>query len=166
MTLHTTHTQVESAQAKPPAIVLLTTFTFALLYTFLTHVQNPSNSLCYFQISALGALGPGAWVLGSSFMQHVYSVFDYGTPAPAAGSNGPVKTAAAAAAAAAAAVPRVGLGGLTAAEKAAARAAFDQGLASKTSSAGLYSGWSSSGPGASWQGLVVMLMMVVWLAGW
>lgn len=102
-------------------------------------VQSASNLKCYSQISALGALGPGTWVLGSSFMHNVYSVFEYQTSStPATGAAGSAAGPLASRGlkqqqAAGSAGPRVGLGELTAAEKAAAQAAFDRGLASKSS---------------------------------
>lgn len=101
-------------------------------------LQNPSNFKCYSQISALGALGPGTWVLGSSFMHNVYSVFEYQTSSTPA-SAGPASAAGPLTSrglkqrqAPVSAGSRVGLGDLTAAEKAAAQAAYDAGLASKS----------------------------------
>jgi hypothetical protein len=83
-----------------------------------TTLQSPSNLKCYSGISAIGAIGPGVWVLGDAFMHNVYSMFDYG----GAGSSGKSP-------------PRVGLASLAAAEQAAAAAAFQRALGSKTSSA-------------------------------
>ena len=86
-------------------------------------------------------------MLGSSFMHNLYSVFDYGTLGPVASSKSSSRAASRGlkqqVAAASAAPPRVGLGELTAAEKAAAQAAFDRGLASKSSGAG-GGGWSGT----------------------
>jgi hypothetical protein len=72
-------------------------------------------------------------------MHNVYSVFEYQTSSTPAAA-GPASAAGALTSrglkqrqAAVPEVPRVGLGELTAAEKAAAKAAFDQGLASKSS---------------------------------
>lgn len=104
-------------------------------------MQNGANKQCYSQISALGGLGSGAWVLGSSFMHNVYSIFDYGSSGPASGGN---KAAASPTAVAggrrlrqdgevAVGVPRVGLGQLTPAEQAEQAAAFQRGLAAKSS---------------------------------
>lgn len=69
-------------------------------------------------------------------MHNMYTVFDYGvgpvTQQPAGAQNGASKGLKQAAATAG---PRVGFGQLTAAEIAAAKAAYDKGLASRTSSA-------------------------------
>lgn len=87
----------------------------------------------------MGALGPGTWVLGSSFMHNMYTVFDYGAAQKptAAGAIRGLKQAATASA-----EPRMGFGELNAAEKAAAQAAFDRGLASRSGGGGLgLTGW-------------------------
>jgi hypothetical protein len=69
-------------------------------------------------------------------MHNVYTVFDYGVSGPPAQKSATAGPSRGFKQAAASAGPRVGLGDLTAAEKAAAQAAFDKGLASKSSDAG------------------------------
>lgn len=64
-------------------------------------------------------------------MQNLYTVFDYGGQGREAGTSSSAMASRGLKQAAASAVPRVGLGKLTAAEQAAAQAAFDQGLAGK-----------------------------------
>jgi hypothetical protein len=58
-------------------------------------------------------------------MHRMYTVFDYGAGHVAAAGAG----------------PRVGFGELTAAEKAAAQAAFDRGLASSSGTRSSWTGW-------------------------
>lgn len=85
----------------------------------------------------MGALGPGAWLLGSSFMHNMYTVFDYGAAQKPAGGVRGLKQAAVASVR-----PRVGFGELNAAEKAAAQAAFDKGLASRSGGGSRFlTGW-------------------------
>lgn len=76
-------------------------------------------------------------------MQNVYSVFDYSGTGSVAGP-----------------VPRIGLGELTAAEKAAAAAAYNQGLASKSGS------MSAKGLASQWQLVLVMVMLAVACGSW
>lgn len=83
--------------------------------------QSPRDFRCYSAITAIGALGPGAWVLGHKLLHNVISVYDYGARSSSRSKGAPS--------------PRVGIGQLTAAEKAAAEAQFDKALGSKRSSA-------------------------------
>lgn len=76
-------------------------------------------------------------MLGSSFMHNRYTVFDYRTSGPVAQKAATVQPSRGLKQAAASAGHRVGLGDLTAAEQAAAQAAFEKELASKSSAAGM-----------------------------
>lgn len=84
-------------------------------------LQSPRSLRCFSAISAIGGLGPGAWVLGSTFLHSLYSVYEYGSGAGGGGGG-----------------PRVGLASLTAKEVKAAAALYERQLSAKTGRGGVF----------------------------
>ena len=94
-------------------------------------LQDPQSLQCYSGIAAMGSLPPSTWVLGDAFMHLYYTVFDFGKAAVPTGS--PETFLVNAGGQGSSSGPRVGIGALTPAEKAAASELYQQGLASKSS---------------------------------